>query len=193
MTSLSRRQAIGRVASVGVGALAVLGNPFGYGSVEAQSGGVQPIPPSVDPRFPMPSTWERELREIAPNVYAYIQGGGPGRNYFSVSDAGLIIGDNGLTIVDTLAAPVHTRASSRRFARSPTNPSDMSSSRITTATTSTALSTSREQRSSATRTAGMKSSRSRTAARPCGNDAKGGRTVQSRDGSCRRRPPSMAR
>jgi len=26
----------------------------------------------------MPPKWNRELRQLAPNVYAYVQGGGPG-------------------------------------------------------------------------------------------------------------------
>src|SRR5690349_21090689 len=103
---LSRRQAIGRVASVGVGAWAVMG---GRSRLEAQGGGVAPIPPAPDPRFPKPPTWETELKEIAPNVYAYVQGGGPGRDNVSISNAGIIVGDDGVMVIDSLAAPMHAK------------------------------------------------------------------------------------
>ena len=41
-----------------------------------QFGGVTPTPPPPDSRYPLPPTWETELKEIAPGVYAYIQAGG---------------------------------------------------------------------------------------------------------------------
>jgi cyclase len=63
-----------------------------------------------NPNFPQVPTWNTELRELAPNVYAYIQAGGPARDNVSVSNAGLIVGDNGVMVVDALAAPMHTRA-----------------------------------------------------------------------------------
>ncbi len=56
-----------------------------------------------------PPTWDRELRDVAPHVYAYVQAGGPGRNNVSVSDAGTIVGDDGLLIIDTLTAPMHAK------------------------------------------------------------------------------------
>jgi cyclase len=70
--------------------------------------------PSPNPRpnqnFPAVPTWNTELRELAPDVYAYIQAGGPGRDNVSVSNAGLIVGEGGLMVIDALAAPMHTRA-----------------------------------------------------------------------------------
>jgi len=36
-------------------------------------------------------TWKRELRQLTPNVYAYILGGGPGQLAQGVSNAGLIV------------------------------------------------------------------------------------------------------
>src|ERR1700685_1132236 len=54
--------------------------------------------------------WPTELREIAPGVHAYIQAGGPGISNTSAANAGVIIGDDGVIVIDTLAAPVHTRA-----------------------------------------------------------------------------------
>jgi cyclase len=66
-------------------------------------------PPPLNPRFPQVPGWNTELREIAPDVYAYIQGGGPGKDNVSVSNAGVIVGDDGLMVIDTLTAPVHTK------------------------------------------------------------------------------------
>ncbi|MFN7984674.1 MAG: MBL fold metallo-hydrolase [Vicinamibacterales bacterium] len=63
-----------------------------------------------NPNFPQVPTWDRELRELAPGVFAYIQAGGPGRDNVSVSDAGLIIGDNSVMVIDALAAPMHAKA-----------------------------------------------------------------------------------
>jgi glyoxylase-like metal-dependent hydrolase (beta-lactamase superfamily II) len=107
---LTRRAAIGRVAAVGAGALAALTGGPGIAPVASQAGGVAPLPVPPDPRFPNPPTWERELRELAPNVYAYVQAGGPGRDNVSVSDAGLIVGDEGVMVIDTLGAPMHAKA-----------------------------------------------------------------------------------
>jgi cyclase len=90
-------------------ALAVLTTRPAAAVMGAQAGGPQPIPPAPDPRFPNPPTWERELKELAPNVYGYFQGGGPGRNNVSISDAGVIVGDEGVMVIDTTSAPLHAK------------------------------------------------------------------------------------
>ena len=64
------------------------------------------IPPAPDPRFPQVPSWKTELRQFAPNVYAYIQGGGPGIPNRSVSNAGIVIGDDGVLVIDATAAPI---------------------------------------------------------------------------------------
>jgi len=119
-THLSRRDAIERVARVGAGTLAALGAGFGVAPAfardrgdrvdDVQIGGADPIPPPADPRFPKPPTWETQLKEVAPNVYAYIQAGGPGRDNASVANAGIIVGDRGVAVIDTLTAPMHAKA-----------------------------------------------------------------------------------
>ena len=101
---------MGRVARVGVGTLAALRSGLAFGRGDDQIGGVDPAPPPSDPRFPTPPTWETQLTEVAPNVYAYIQAGGPGRDNASVANAGIIVGDKGVAVIDTLTAPMHAKA-----------------------------------------------------------------------------------
>ena len=57
-------------------------------------------PPQPDPRYPMPPKWNRELRQLAPNVYAYVQGGGPGISAAGVSNAGVIVSVGGTAAAD---------------------------------------------------------------------------------------------
>ncbi len=104
---MTRREAIGNLAGVGVATLAALG--AGRRVLRAQFGGPAPIPPDPDPRFPKAPTWERELRELAPNVYGYTQAGGPGRDNLGVSNGGIIVGDEGVMVIDTTAAPIHAK------------------------------------------------------------------------------------
>lgn len=98
---LSRRDAVRRLAA-GLGALGMAGalSP----ALEALQAAA---PPQGDPRFPLPPTWDTELKEVAPGVYAYIQAGGPGRDNVSISNGGLIVGDQGVMVIDALAAPMH--------------------------------------------------------------------------------------
>jgi glyoxylase-like metal-dependent hydrolase (beta-lactamase superfamily II) len=103
--SWSRRDALKVGALAGAGALAQLADPGRAHALFAQT----PVAPAVRPNesFPAVPSWETELRELAPNVYGYVQAGGPGRDNVSVSDAGMIIGDDGVMVIDTLTAPIH--------------------------------------------------------------------------------------
>src|SRR5687768_11014343 len=56
---------------------------------------------------PIPS-WNTELKQLAANVYAYTQEGGPGK--FHLENAGLIVGPDSMMAIDTLRAPLLTRA-----------------------------------------------------------------------------------
>src|SRR6266849_1201664 len=51
-----------------------------------------------DERFPKVPSWKTELRQLAPNVYAYTQASGPGIDNASLSNAGVIVGDDLLAI-----------------------------------------------------------------------------------------------
>src|SRR5262249_14187663 len=102
-TPMTRRE-VGRLLAGG-GASFRLSSP--------RNGAAQtPAPPNPqpNPNFPRVPSWETELREIAPGVYAYIQAGGPGRDNVSVSDAGMIVGDDGVMVIDATTAPMHAKA-----------------------------------------------------------------------------------
>jgi cyclase len=102
---LSRRSALRHLAGIGFGLAGVNGR-WAEATLEAQ-GAVAAPPPPPDPRYPMPPTWDTELEEIAPGVYAYVQAGGPGRDNVSISNGGIIVGDESVMVIDALAAPMH--------------------------------------------------------------------------------------
>jgi cyclase len=58
----------------------------------------------------MPPVWNRELRQLAPNVYAYIQGGGPGVSAAGVSNPGMIAGSDYLLAIDATQGPIPANA-----------------------------------------------------------------------------------
>jgi cyclase len=103
----TRRELMRMSVAAGLGVAAAFTDRTPLG---AQMPGPVAFSAPPNPAYPMPPTWETELRELAPNVYAYIQAGGPGKNNVSVSDAGVIIGDDGLMVIDALTAPMHTKA-----------------------------------------------------------------------------------
>jgi cyclase len=109
---MDRREAIRLGAGAFVGATAMLGRA-GHARLLAQGAppAVNPTPPpATDPRYPMPPVWNRELRQLAPNVYAYMQGGGPGISAAGVSNAGIIAGRDFLLSIDALQGPVPARS-----------------------------------------------------------------------------------
>ena len=106
---LSRREALVRVAGAGFGIAAALRNAGRSASLSAQIPAVT-TPPPPDPRFPQAPSWQTELRQLAPNVFAYIQGGGPGQANQGVSNAGLVVGDDHLMALDATGAPFHAKA-----------------------------------------------------------------------------------
>jgi glyoxylase-like metal-dependent hydrolase (beta-lactamase superfamily II) len=105
---MNRREAIHLGAGAFVGATAALAGLNRTASAQGQA--VNPLPPpQPDPRYPMPPAWNRELRQLAPNVYAYVQGGGPGISAGGVSNAGVIAGRDHLVAIDALQGPIPTR------------------------------------------------------------------------------------
>jgi cyclase len=107
---LTRREAIQMGAGTLLGAAGVLAGAGELASLAAQ-GNVQPTPPpATDSRYPMPPAWNRELRQLAPNVYAYMQGGGPGISAAGVSNTGMIAGADALMAIDAAQGPIPAKA-----------------------------------------------------------------------------------
>ena len=106
---LSRREALLRVAGAGLGIASALGRRDGSPALSAQIP-VVTSPPPPDTRFPQAPTWKTEFRELAPNVFAYIQGGGPGQANQGVSNAGVIVGEDHMMALDATGAPFHAKA-----------------------------------------------------------------------------------
>ncbi len=104
---LSRREAIQAGAGAIVGAATALAGT----RLSAQGGAVNATPPPArDSRYPLPPSWNRELRQLAPNVYAYSQGGGPDMSGPGVSNAGLIVGADYAMAIDALQGPLPAKA-----------------------------------------------------------------------------------
>jgi hypothetical protein len=68
---LSRREEIGRVARAEFGIASVLTGGGEPASLSAQAGLPAVIPPAPDEIYLKPPCWKTELRQLAPNVYAY--------------------------------------------------------------------------------------------------------------------------
>ena len=108
-SALSRRDAL-RLGLAGLGAASAVTWRTGRTGLAAQFGpAAAPPDPQPNKNFPIMPTWETELKEVAPNVYAYIQGGGPSKNNVSVSNAAVIVGDEGILLFDALAVPIHAK------------------------------------------------------------------------------------
>jgi len=75
--------------------------------MQSETGGSATGRPTKYPEIP---SWKTELRQLAPNVYAYTQATGPGADNASLSNAGLIVGDDHLMAIDALGPPVHAKA-----------------------------------------------------------------------------------
>src|ERR1700683_5332998 len=67
------------------------------------------VPPDLAAKYPPIPSWKRELKQLTPNVYAYIQPGGPGIDNHAIANAGVIVRPGDLMAIDALAAPLHTK------------------------------------------------------------------------------------
>jgi cyclase len=106
---MSRRVMMGRLASAGLGMASAFRLSHRSGALSAQVVLPPVTPPPSDPRFPQVPSWKTELKQLAPNVFAYNQAGGPGLLAQGVSNTGLIVGDDHLMAIDSTGAPFHAR------------------------------------------------------------------------------------
>ena len=102
---MNRRQMIGRLTATTLGiAAAMRSRPTLSAQIPTAT------PPAGDARFPPPPSWKNEMRRLAPGVFAYVQAGGPGVLAQGVSNAGVIVGDDHVTVIDATGWPLHARA-----------------------------------------------------------------------------------
>ena len=98
--SISRREALTMgLAGAGVGVASVAGWSVARGQRPPA------FPPPRDPNFGESPSWTTGLREIGPNCFTYVQGNGPPHNGGGLSNAGFVVGDDGIFVFDTLNGP----------------------------------------------------------------------------------------
>ncbi len=118
---LSRREVISRTAWAGLGVTAGIIGAGGLGKIMGQmqprvdessprifGASVTPLPP-VDEKYPVMPSWKTELKQLAPNVYAYQQEGGTGYLNAGISNAGLFVGEDSMLVFDALGYPLQSK------------------------------------------------------------------------------------
>lgn len=106
---LTRREALHTGAGALLSAAALAAGAGEFARLAAQNPGVDVVPkplPAADPNFPPVPHWNRELRMLAPNIYAYVQEGGPGLPSAGVSNMGMIVGPDFLWGIDGSLGPI---------------------------------------------------------------------------------------
>jgi cyclase len=98
---LTRREAISAVAGAGLGVVSALALPESADAADALQTRLG------NPPYP---SWKTEFRQLAPNVYAYTQAGGPGVPSSAISNGACILGPDHWMAIDAFAAPPHTKA-----------------------------------------------------------------------------------
>lgn len=111
---MNRRQAVAGMAGTLAGLVA--------GDAQAaQAQGTQAPAGGIVPGFNALATDIRtELRQLAPDVHAFLQREAPGQTNLSVSNFGLVVGPRSLLAIDAGGGPQHARnfiAASRRFGK----------------------------------------------------------------------------
>jgi len=66
--------------------------------------------PVIDSHYPLMPSWGTELKQLAPNVYAYQQEGGTGHLNAGISNAGLFVDDDSMLVFDALGFPIQSKA-----------------------------------------------------------------------------------
>jgi cyclase len=119
---LSRREVMARTAWAGLGAAAGL---IGSGGMQKLWGQMAPRVdessprifgasveqlPAIDAHFPVMPSWKTELKQLAPNVFAYQQEGGTGHLNAGISNAGIFVGEDSVMLFDSLGYPIQSKA-----------------------------------------------------------------------------------
>jgi cyclase len=101
-TVLTRREAMAAVAGAGLGLVSAFGAREAAGAADD----------GLQTRLGNPpyASWGTEFKQLAPNVYAYTQAGGPGVPSSAISNGACILGPDHWIAIDAFAAPPHTKA-----------------------------------------------------------------------------------
>src|SRR5215831_21129295 len=89
---LTRREAMSAVVGAGVGLVSALG-------LTDRAHAAADVPQTTLGNPPYPS-WNTEFRQLAPNVYAYTQAGGPGVPSSAISNGACILGQDHWLAID---------------------------------------------------------------------------------------------
>jgi cyclase len=101
---LTRRGLLGAGSLVGVGAL-VAAN-----ALRANPAAAQMLPKGAPPQTTTSATEiHSEFKQIAPNVYAFLQREAKGQSNLSVSNCGVVVGPRSMLAIDTTGGPQHAR------------------------------------------------------------------------------------
>ena len=98
---LTRREAMAAVAGAGLGMVSA------FGLAERADAAAALQTRLGNPPYP---SWNTEFKQLAPNVYAYTQAGGPGVPSSAISNGACILGPDRWMAIDAFAAPPHTKA-----------------------------------------------------------------------------------
>ena len=106
-----RRQALGLMGAAGLGMASAWGEQVAGAQAAPPPNPNAPVAP-WEPSTSAPAipTWRTELKQLAPNVWTYIQAGGPNIPTGGISNALAVAGPDHWLAVDALGQPFHTKA-----------------------------------------------------------------------------------
>ena len=75
-------------------------------AVLAAGGAALALPKAARAQVQAVPTWPTEFRRLAPNVYAFVRGGGPNIVNATLSNSGVLVGPDNVTVIDAQGPPV---------------------------------------------------------------------------------------
>jgi cyclase len=105
-----RRQALGLMGAAGLGMASFLAEAVAGAQAPPPNPNAPVAPWEPSTSAPAIPTWRTELKQLAPNVWTYIQAGGPNIPTGGISNALAVAGPDHWLAVDALGQPFHTKA-----------------------------------------------------------------------------------
>jgi cyclase len=103
---IGRREAMRRTAGIALGVASLARHPLAQNARRDDFTSIRRSAAAIFPPIPQ---WNTELKQLAPNVYAYCQSLDVARPVL-IANAGLIAGPDHLMAIDSMAWPSHTKA-----------------------------------------------------------------------------------